>query len=520
MTQPRDPLPPPSTIDLAVRALAGQGRYGTVSDLAREHDVSRKTVYKLRGQASEALTQAFAVAGVEAPRGSFSWVLTEADVERTIVALRVVTPSSVRDIVAMLPIVYGFGWSYGKVWSVLHRAEQRARSFSQLVGLVDIETVALDEMFSQGRPVFAGIDLDTQYLFQLEVRECRTGEAWAESLGLLRDRQGLAPKRVVKDAGTGLASGVQQCWPGVEERDDLFHAVYMIGKEAYRFERRAYAAIEKEFELERRREQAEVRLRAGAARRSLGQKLHRARVNSAHAIERYDTFERLRTEARRVLGLADRGSGRLRTSAEVVEVLTRVGEQMQALGRRARKVGVYIGNRAAGLGRYLDALGDRIREVTPEADGAEVVAAVLRAYQASLDAGRGGSALVRKRQKKELRAATLNLLAVTGEDPERIKRAMGAVIPELTQRHRASSAIENLNSVLRPYLVVQKHAEQGFLDLFRFYWNTREREWGRGKGTSAYEQLTGVRIDDWLTLLGFPPGPGLGGAREKRARAA
>jgi hypothetical protein len=83
---------------------------------------------------------------------------------------------------------------------------------------------------------------------------------------------------------------------------------------------------------------------------------------------------------------------------------------------------------------------------------------------------------------------------------------MAAVVPELTQRHRASSAIENLNSVLRPYLVVQKHAEQGLLELFHLYWNTRQRQWGRGRGTSAYDQLTGTRVDDWLTLLGFPPG--------------
>ena len=188
-----------------------------------------------------------------------------------------------------------------------------------------------------------------------------------------------------------------------------------------------------------------------------------------------------------MLDLADPGSDQLRTAAEVVEVLTRVGDQMRALGGRVSKVGRYLGNRAHGLSRYLDGLNERLDAVAPQAGGQVVVAAVVRAYQASLDAGRGGSWAARRRKKKELRAATLNLLAVTGEDPERIKEAMGAVIPELTQRHRASSAIENLNSVLRPYLVVQKHAEQGFLDLFRFYWNTRDREWKRGKGTSAYE---------------------------------
>ena len=502
MTQPRTTLPPSSAIDLAVSALARQGRYGAVSALADEHGVSRRMVYQLRGQASEALTAAFAASGVKAPRGSFTWTLTERDVERTIVALRVVTPSSIRDIVAMLPIVYGFGWSYGKVWSVLQRAERQARAFLELVDLVGIESIALDEMFSQGRPVFAGIDLDTQYLFQLESHERRTGEAWAESLGLLRDEQGLTPKRVVKDAGSGLALGVQLCWPGMEERDDLFHAVYMMGKEAYHLERRAYAAIEKEEEVLRVRGQAEDKTET--ERRRIGQQLRKARENAARAIDRYDSFEAARQEARRVLDLADPGSGRLRTSAEVVEVLIRVGDQMQALGGRVRKVGRYLRNRAPGLGRYLDALGERLQAVTLQAGGPEAVEAVVRAYQASLDAGRGGSDAVRKRQKQELRAAGLNLLAIGEEDPERIKQAMTAVVPELTQRHRASSAIENLNSVLRPYLVVQKHAEQGFLDLFRFYWNTREREWGRNKGSSAYEQLTGVRVDDWLTLLGFP----------------
>jgi hypothetical protein len=475
-----------------------------VSALADEHDVSRKTVYQLRGQASEALTAAFTVASVEAPRGSFTWTLTEADIERTVVALRVVTPSSIRDIVAMLPIVYGFGWSYGKVWSVLQRAERQARAFLKLVDLAGVETVALDEMFSQGRPVFAGIDLDTQYLFQLEVRERRTGEAWAESLGLLRDEQGLTPKQVVKDAGSGLARGVQLCWTGIEERDDLFHAVYMMGKEAYHLERRAYAAIDKEEEMLRVRERAEDKTET--ERRRIGQHLRKARKNAARAIDRYDTFESARQEARRVLDLTDPGCGRLRTSVEVVEVLTRVGDQMKALGGRVGKVGRYLRNRAPGLGRYLDALGERLRAVTSEAGGPETVEAMLRAYQASLDAGRGGSEAVRKRQSKELRAASLNLLAATGQDPERLRQVVAAVVPELTQRHRASSAIENLNSVLRPYLVVQKHAEQGFLDLFRFYWNTRKREWGRGKGTSAYEQLTGNRIDDWLTLLGFSPG--------------
>ncbi|MEL6342630.1 MAG: hypothetical protein AAFV53_05830 [Myxococcota bacterium] len=59
--------------------------------------------------------------------------------------------------------------------------------------------------------------------------------------------------------------------------------------------------------------------------------------------------------------------------------------------------------------------------------------------------------------------------------------------------------------MLRPYITVHKRVSQGFLDLFRFYWNMRIRRWGRHKGTSALELLTGQTHEDWLTLLGFPP---------------
>jgi len=73
----------------------------------------------------------------------------------------------------------------------------------------------------------------------------------------------------------------------------------------------------------------------------------------------------------------------------------------------------------------------------------------------------------------------------------------------LDSRHRASSAIEGFNAALRPFLYVQKNVSQGFLNLFQAYFNLRNRRWGRHKGSSAYEQVTGQRVDDWLTHLGY-----------------
>ena len=77
------------------------------------------------------------------------------------------------------------------------------------------------------------------------------------------------------------------------------------------------------------------------------------------------------------------------------------------------------------------------------------------------------------------------------------------------KRHRASSAIESLNSLLRPYLYVHKGVSQGFLELFVAWRNLRTRPMGKHRGTSAYELLTGDKVDDWLTLLGYPPSASL-----------
>jgi hypothetical protein len=85
MTRPTsDDLSPPSAHEAAIRALLLQGQHGGVASF------------------------------------------TDADIARTVIALRVATPSSIRD----------------------------------EMDLSSVENVALDEMFSQGRPVFGGIDVD------------------------------------------------------------------------------------------------------------------------------------------------------------------------------------------------------------------------------------------------------------------------------------------------------------------------------------------------------------------------
>ena len=490
--------PPPSCIPLVLAALTGQGDYGVVTQLAREHEVTRQRVYRLRDRGQAALEAEFF------PVESYGLALqvTEADIERTIVSLRVVTPASLRDIEDVLPEIFGVHWSYGHIQQVVVQAEERARAWLSGLDLSAIDHVALDEMFSQGAPVLGGIDLDSGLLFALEGSPTRSGAEWGELLGALRHDQNLHPDVVVKDAGSGLASGVQRAWPGIEERDDLFHAVYELGKVATLLENKAYQTMQR---IETLREDR-GRARKEKKRRSLGQQIRLAEAALVRRIDRYDRFEVLRREAGQWLQLTERGQGRLREPAAVTSALQRIAQQMKAIGtERIEKVATYLYNRSQGLTLYLSSLKTRLDAVSEDVGGEAVVDAVVRFWQARLEVEQGGPFWDRRARQTELDQASQHLVEQVWPDVPRLNKAIQAVLPVLEERHRASSAIENLNSVLRPYLVVQKGVNQGFLDLFRFYWNTRKRRWGRHKGTSAVEVLQGQEHEHWLTLLGYPP---------------
>jgi len=206
-------------------ALAGQDTHGTVSALSREYDISRPTVYEARAAAQQVLTEHFT------KPESAVWVeVDEAQLNRAVVALRLMAPNTIRPIEELLPILYpGVKRSYGTVHSKLMGAQGKAREFNLRADMSGVSAGALDEMYSQGDPVLAGVDLDSGCLFALELCETRSGAEWARVLEQSKG-QGLALSVVVKDAAKGIEAGVREVFPEAEQRDDCFHALYELNK--------------------------------------------------------------------------------------------------------------------------------------------------------------------------------------------------------------------------------------------------------------------------------------------------
>jgi hypothetical protein len=413
-------------------------------------------------------------------------------------------PNALRPIEEVIPIIYpDVQISYGKVQQIASGAEKQAKKFNEKMDMSKIEAGALDEMFSQGDPVLAGVDLDSGALFALELRENRAAADWAEVLNRCKEQK-LNLRIVVKDAAKGIEAGVHEVYSEAEQRDDCFHAVYETGKVRRWLEQRAYGAIAREEEAKQNLEQLR-RTGRGAKRSKLTRRLAVASRQCQQAIELHDTFEKAMHKAHEAMQVVDLKTGQLCTAAQSREAIEQAAAIMQGLDdHKCRKAGKYLRNRASGLVKYMVEMGQQLTQLACQwALAAVSSACVMWRLVNELQRKRFECDYKRGQHERLLFKAYQSLRDATGSasDAEAIMVAVDSIFEK---RYRASSAIEGFNAALRPFLYVHKGVTQGFLDLFRAYYNLRTRRWGRHQGTSAHECLTGERVEDWLSLLGYP----------------
>ena len=489
----RTVLPTSEKIDLAINAHTSQDHHGKVSTLSETYGVSRPTVYSTRETVEKVLFQHFS-----AQNTNNTIIVTEALLARAIVALRARSPNSIRAIEDLLPILYpGTKLSYGYIWEIIHEAELKAKDFNKSVDLKKIQAGALDEMFSQGDPVLASIDLDNGYLFNLDLRDSRSGSDWAEVLSETKE-QGLDLSIVVKDAAPGIAAGVDEVFPQAQQRDDCFHVRYELNKLRFKLERRAYAKIGEIEELEEK--VRKIGVEHTQKRRSLKQKLVHLRRKEEIAINNFDTAEQAIKMVRSSMDYVHLSEGSLQTAESAQGQLNTAAKLIESIDHHdSTRLANYLRNRIPGLNQATRSLHNKLQELSPTyPEQAVIFACCFLSLFTSLQ--KNEQPWRRHEEYCKLKNYFYKLKALIGD---RLKILLEIIQKLLEQRHRASSAIEGFNAALRPFLYIHKGVTQGFLNLFQAYFNLRKRRWGRHKGTCAYAQLTGKPVNDWLTQLGY-----------------
>jgi len=109
----------------------------------------------------------------------------------------------------------------------------------------------------------------------------------------------------------------------------------------------------------------------------------------------------------------------------------------------------------------------------------------------------------RKHRAIEQRQFYLELAELLIGCKEQYLELKDSIFEELDQIIQASSMVECINSILRPYLNTSKNQiTQEFLNTFMFYHNHRRYHAGKRKGKTPMEILTGKeQKEDWVVLL-------------------
>lgn len=485
----RDDIPASQRVPMVLAALSPDRPWGRVTQLAREHGVSRQTIYQMAAAGRAVLTQALAP-GRHGPHPPETTV--DVDRNRLVRGSIVLTEAGVsqRDISFCLEELLDTPVSPSWVSAHLAQAKAAAEKVNDSWHPASGEGLSGDEIYSHGLPNLLVVGNESLYVYALTRQPDCGGDTWACVL-----LDGPDCPQFASDAGTGLAAGAKLARVASHQLD-WDHLLRPVWGQVARLEDQAYAALEA---CEARAAQF---AQAKTAKR-LAQHLaawERLTAEAQVKVERYDQFRQLATQIDAEFGLIDPQTGDVRDPQRGPENLRQVGRQLQNwAGVIYTKLSGYLVNLAGGLFSYAPGLA-RALQPWQERWGESALRAVTRLWQCEADAKRHPRTWCeRQRHQRQWEAWLDEAVALIGLEP--LEQLWAEVTQVLGRVWRGSMLAECVNSLLRPRLNGRKHTDQGCLELFRFLHNVRPFQRGKRAGHSP-AQLVGLEVpDDPLTLL-------------------
>ncbi|MBV8884975.1 MAG: hypothetical protein JO235_13410 [Chroococcidiopsidaceae cyanobacterium CP_BM_RX_35] len=188
-------LPPALRKSLAIEVLS---KAEPVSDLAAQHQVSRKFFYQQRQKAEAALDKVFRDAKKE-QEVLFYLPVTQTWLFQLILALVLICHCSYRGVVELLRDLFDLPISVGTIHNRLQVAAFQAAAINQSQDLSNVRVGLHDEIYQGGRPVLVGVDARSTYCYLLAAAESRDENTWGFYL-LEAMEQGLNPEYTIADA--------------------------------------------------------------------------------------------------------------------------------------------------------------------------------------------------------------------------------------------------------------------------------------------------------------------------------
>lgn len=468
--------------DLSVKVLA---RLQPITDLAEEHGVSRKFLYRQAAVATQALDEAFTP--IEEDRRVLFYLPVTRDWLKQF-SLAVILPGhgSFRGVLEILSDVFDYqGFSLGTIHNVVQDAVDQARVLNATPDLSAVRVGLHDEIYQGDRPVLVGVDARSLYCYLLADEDHADETTWGVHL-LDLERQGLGPERTIADGGRGLRAGQAAAWPGVPCDGDVFHAERDLSAVASFLEHRAAGCIQTRKKLERKMKRRKKH-RQG---KTLSTRLAAVRQAEVAAVGLAKDIRLLSNWMQGdILALA--GPNRA-TRRELYDfVIEELRQRERFCPHRIEPVRKKLQDQRDQLLAFADVLDERFADLAERFKvGPDLVGQVAELQ--GLDPNRPAYWQREGTLRKALRSLFDPLCQAV--------REVQATTP------RASSLVENLNSRLRNYFFLRRHIGNGYLDLLRFFLNHRRlirSEIPEREGKTPAQILTGKTHPHWLELLGF-----------------
>ncbi len=478
---------PVQRAQVVCQMIAHAGDYGLVSQLSRQLGVSRQTLYTWTQHGVQTLAHAFAPASPTP--------FATPPLERAILTLLVEGHASVRGIQACLRATTGRRVSLGTIVAVIAAAERRALDWMATHAPPTSRALALDEIYGrQRRGAYLNVvDLDSWAVWAAEGPLPVDAETWTLVLWEVEAR-GVRWHATVSDGAPAMQQACAVVDPAGQHGRDVWHLLHTCSQIQGRVDRVVHTLEAQAATAQRYTERVAAGARPRGRQPVALDAAHTALVRTAQRTA--DGLRYLTSELHALLEVV------VLRPAGVVDAATRQADldtllQLLAEVRdgAAPGQGVHLRSLHTALTRALPAALTFVRNVARvEEDQRSVV-------------GASGLALVAWAWQRR------NILGPAREDlvaglPEGWRQAARVLMATWDGAARASSAVENWHSIVRPHLAVHRVLSPGLLALLAVWHNHRVFTRGVHAGASPV-QLSGMleAPTDWLVALGYPPAP-------------
>lgn len=469
-----------------------QNAWGVITRLAEEYNISRTFIYSQLNTFKAACKHLFFPEETPVP-------LSREEIEACILAYRFEGRCSI-DAISTLMKRDGIPLSsQGTVSEYLTRTGKLLpNTLENESEAVELVIFANDEIFTKSQPILITVEPVSSAILRIELADNRTAEQWDKHYDDIVNN-GFKPKLLTNDAGMGICAANEAKFQGTPWQLDTFHAVaHRLGDWDRKLEKATERAINCATERENKL--------ASAKSESVIDKRLNLCFEADKAVEKarqlHEDFSYLYQEIIHQLNTFD-SVGNLRESDHAKSTIEAALFLLEELEHQA--INKDIASVRKALPHFLTYFAEAeiaVNNCQKLTDNKDALTALYLAWQWD-KAVIKSKQTDRKHHAIEQRDFYLELAMLFIDDKEMYIQLKENVYEELDHIIQASSMVECINSLLRPYLNNSRNqVTQAFLNTFMFYHNNRRYRAGKRKGKTPMEILKGEeQKEDWIALL-------------------